>query len=186
MAKNVTIEARVELESLAYMARYLQSIGMPATSKSDLVYKSLKVAVHAALKSSQEDIFRSTEEALQYLERIGLSSFTSRSKIVVAALQKEALDADGFSMAYGDRRQIKREHLSDEEIYEMTRVALENQRAIERQQAIRQKSEGLADTDLPPAQRASLTAEADMEQKERMKEFISSLKQPGQSPEEGE
>lgn len=73
MSKTAVIEGRIDMRDLATCADYMASIGLTATSRSDLMYKIVASFAKAAIEQGAQE-FTSTEEALSYLTMMGFKS----------------------------------------------------------------------------------------------------------------
>ena len=183
--KTAVVEGRVDVRDLATCADYFIQQGLPAQNKSDLMFRIITTFAHGSLAQGARR-FESTEEALGFMFEIGLGPV---NRVVDKRSGRRANSWTlSNAIAEENRADSHKQMPSDEEFREAAKIAMRNVQAMIDEGKIEAyiKEEGLANTDLLPAQRASLTAEADAEQAARMKEFISGLKQPGQSPEKGE
>jgi hypothetical protein len=149
--KTAVIEGRVDVRDLATCADYFLSQGMPATSKSDLMFKVLTTFAHASMQQGAKT-FESTEDAVGYLYQIGLGS-ANRQKM------GKGRQANHFTLSKALLEEGKSGEFAD-----LAQAALASMSSAD------------IDSDIDPAIRAQHTAAKDKEQADRMAEFIAGLK----------
>lgn len=127
MAREVVIEARVEAQDLACIAKFLMDKGQVPRSRSELVYRAVAIAVFAIvrLEGWRPD---TVQEAVTFLDNIGLGTMNRSGRGLTnlhRSLQEEALRLDGFDPSYasGPRRSRGTE-TSQGEILDMVKSIL--------------------------------------------------------------
>lgn len=90
MPKTAVIEGRLDMRDIATCASFFLLRGMPATSRSDLLYKTVATFAEAAKKQGAES-FDTTEEALGYLTNLGLG--------LMNRVKAEGRRANNFTLA---------------------------------------------------------------------------------------
>lgn len=95
MNKTVSIGGRVDIRSLATCAIYLDDLNAAARTKSDLLWKVVKMVANAAKQSGVRE-FDTVEDALECLKVHGLDirSNDRGRKMVGSALQEEVMQRD--------------------------------------------------------------------------------------------
>lgn len=89
---SATIEARVKPTTLATLAEWMERKGYPARTKSELVRQALEVLEGYVIQNEQTPEYTNTEQALEYLEAIGLGGLNRGSRgrrALLQQLQKE-------------------------------------------------------------------------------------------------
>lgn len=107
VAKTVPIGGRVSIISLAMTADLLSNMNIPATTKSDLVWKIVELGASLAKKRGIPE-YETSEAAIQSLQRRGLDLRTSDRgrRSVARALQDEVMSTD-FDAEYMPNRVTK-------------------------------------------------------------------------------
>jgi hypothetical protein len=146
--KTAVIEGRVDVRDLATCADYFIKQGIPATSKSDLMFKVLTTFAHASWEQGARK-FTGTEEAVGYMQEVGLGQVNrikgengrrANSWTLIKALKEEGGD----------------------EFAELAKEA--NKRMAQ------------VDSDIPASVRAQRASAESTENADRMKDFISGIK----------
>lgn len=78
--KTAVIEGRLDIRDVATCADFLISVGNRATSKSDLLYKVVTSFANSAAQHHEAKRFEYTDDAVLFLEEVGLGSM-NRAKI---------------------------------------------------------------------------------------------------------
>jgi hypothetical protein len=71
-SKTAVIEARVDIRDLANFAKHIIDGGDTIQSKSDLVWRAFR-SISMSLEADGQVLFQSTEEAIGYMDSIGLT-----------------------------------------------------------------------------------------------------------------
>jgi len=163
MEKNVSIQARIDIISLATLARAFNNAGLRIMTKSDLVWEAIE-QIASAYQRKGATRFETIEDALAYLEHAGLPIGTN--KRALRSIMKAQV-AQNLEMDFPDYRQGARVtkgmlQKSDREEYEEAAAAIrgiggtpisfeqfmENKKAGERSELLassEQSEQGLAE-----------------------------------------
>jgi len=87
-AAAATVEARVRPTTLATLAEWMERNGYPARNKSELVRQALEVLEGHLVATGQATRIESTEQALEYLDEIGLTGFNRNRRGQRALMQQ--------------------------------------------------------------------------------------------------
>lgn len=96
MKGTVSIQARVDIISLAQVVQYFDCLNYRPQTKSDILWKAIEVIKNSAIRQSMCDPNISVEDAVTLLHRMGLGLVTNdRARRSVAnALQVEVMKDD--------------------------------------------------------------------------------------------
>ena len=113
MSKTAVIEGRLDLRDLASCADYFVKNNMPATSRSDLLYKIVATFANAA-QAQGSRAFTSTEDALAFMTslNIGMMNRTKRegrlaNAFTLAKVIKSERSMEGFKAIDVEQEELK-------------------------------------------------------------------------------
>lgn len=99
MSNTISVQARVDIISLAQVFQYFEALKYTPQNKSDLIWQAVEVVKNSAIRQGLCMADLSMEEAIAVLERghINIRSNERSRRMVASALQSEVM-ADDFSM----------------------------------------------------------------------------------------
>lgn len=99
MKGTVSIQARVDIISLAQVVQYFDKLNYRPQTKSDVIWKAVEVIKNSAIRQSMCEPNLSVEDAVALLQKMGLGLVTNdRARRSVAnALQADVMK-DDFSL----------------------------------------------------------------------------------------
>lgn len=126
--RTMVIEGRLEVCTMATLARYFEEFGTPARTKSDLLWQSCELLCQLLVTNSKIEPIDSIDEAYNYLvERLGSVTRAGRGRNMQIALQAEAIQRDGLSIGHTSRvtkaESAGKRIISDEEMQAAVREA---------------------------------------------------------------
>jgi len=103
---TIVVRVRVNHKTMATLANYYDQQGLKPTSKGGLLRSSLELLAEN-LSFNRKARTYSFTEAVNYLQRLGLVKSSAEDlnrASFMTEMQREALEADGFSTSYLDRK----------------------------------------------------------------------------------
>ncbi len=96
MNKTVALSGRVDIIEFAVAVDYFASIGIPAQTKSDVLWKAIKMVANHAIKACDIPEYHTVEDAIHSLtvHGIDIRSNERSRRGVMNALQQETLLSD--------------------------------------------------------------------------------------------
>jgi hypothetical protein len=166
MERTAVVEARVDVRDLANFARFLVTSGDRIATRSDLIWRAFR-SITESLKVAGVPCFQSTEEAHSYMISLGIGTMNR--------LGRGGRAMNSFTLS----KVVERESLSGVAEKTIEDMSVDDLIKVAQGIGIRPKT---TDTDEPIAtddnalQRAAIATERDAEDRQRMADFVSSMK----------